>query len=144
MLVKTDAQLRSEVIAELAREPDIDATNVAVVVQDGAVSVSGHLGSHAEKHAVEHIVRRMPGVRALANRIKIQPRLDGNEIGAHITAALKRQALREARQMDIAVEGPVVTLSGTVHSMAEHDVAIGVVSSMQGVSRVVDHLRVAG
>lgn len=144
MLVNTDAQLRGDVIAELAREPAIDATHVAVVVKDGAITVGGHVGSHAEKHALEHVVRRMPGVRALINRIKIQPRLDANEIGAHIIAALKRQALREARQMDVAVEGAVVTLSGKVHSMAEHDVALGVASSIQGVSRVVDRLRVAG
>jgi osmotically-inducible protein OsmY len=38
----------------------------------------------------------------------------------------------------------VVTLSGKVHSMAEHDAALGVAFSTKGVSHVVDHLKVGG
>jgi len=37
-----------------------------------------------------------------------------------------------------------VTLSGKVHSMAEHDAAVGVAFSAHGVSHVVDHLQVVG
>ena len=42
------------------------------------------------------------------------------------------------------VDGAVVTLSGRVHSMAEHDAALGVAFSAHGVSRVIDHLQVSG
>jgi osmotically-inducible protein OsmY len=38
----------------------------------------------------------------------------------------------------------VVTLSGKVDTLAEHDAAMGVAFSAHGVSRVVDHLQVAG
>lgn len=218
-LVKTDAQLRADVTDELAWDPAVDARNVGVTVDEGVVTLTGHLGSFAEKHAVERAVRRvagvrgiamevdvtlpashqrsdseialaaaaalrlnslvpenkvqvevengwvtltgevdwgyqfasaeqsirpLPGVRGLYNRITIKPRVDVSDIGTQITAALARQAAREARHIDIKVEGGVVTLSGKVHSMAEHDAAVGVAFSTKGVSHVVDHLQVTG
>jgi osmotically-inducible protein OsmY len=217
--VKTDAQLKADVSDELAWDPALDASNVGVTVHQGVVTLTGHLHSFAEKHAIERAVRRvggvrgiameldvklpaehqrsdseialaataalglnslvpagrvqvqvengwvtlageldwgyqfasaeqsirpLPGVRGLYNRIIIKPRVDGKDLGAQIAAALARQAIREARHIDIAVEGGVVTLSGKVHSMAEHDAAIGVAFSAKGVSHVVDHLRVSG
>lgn len=217
--MKTDAQLRAEVTDELAWDPAVDAANVGVAVKDGVVTLTGHLGSFAEKHAVERAVRRVPGVHAIAmdldvklptsqqrsdseialaaaaalrldslvpdgrvqvqvengwvtltgevdwgyqfasaeqairplpgvrgmyNKIVIKPRVDSREIGTQITLALTRQAAREARHIDIAVEGGVVTLSGKVHSTAEHDAALGVAFSTKGVSHVVDHLQVTG
>ena len=217
--MKTDVQLRTDVSDELAWDPAIDASNVGVIVKDGVVTLTGHLDSFAEKHAVERAVRRvagvrgvaldldvklpasaqrgdseiaqaataalrlnslvpaqrvqvqvengwvtltgevdwgyqfasteqsirpLPGVRGLFNRIAIKPRVDGRDIGTQITAALARQAAREARHIGIRVEGGVVTLSGRVHSMAEHDAAVGVAFSTKGVSHVVDHLQVTG
>ena len=217
--MKTDAQLKADVSDELAWDPALDASNVGVTVHEGVVTLTGHLHSFAEKHAIERAVRRvggvrgiameldvklpaehqrsdseialaataalglnslvpegkvqvqvengwvtltgevdwgyqfasaeqsirpLPGVRGLYNKISIRPRVDGKDLGAQISAALARQALREARHIDIFVEGGVVTLSGKVHSMAEHDAAIGVAFSAKGVSHVVDHLHVTG
>jgi osmotically-inducible protein OsmY len=216
--VKTDAQLRADVSDELAWDPAVNAANVGVTVHEGVVTLTGHLDSFAEKHAVERAVRRitgvrgiamelevklptsqqrsdseialaataalrlnslvpdgkvqvqvengwvtltgevdwgyqfasaeqsirpLPGVRGMYNRIAIKARVSGDDIGAQIAAALTRQATREARHIDIKVEGGVVTLSGKVHSMAEHDAAVGVAFSAKGVSHVVDHLQVA-
>ena len=217
--MKTDAQLKADVSDELAWDPAINATHVGVMVQDGVVTLAGHLDSFAEKHAVERAVRRVAGVRGIAldldvrlstehqrtdadiagaataalglntlvprgkvkvevekgwvtltgevdwgyqlasaeqcirplagvrglfNKIAVRPRVQGKDIAAQITAALTRQATREARNIGIEVEGGVVTLSGNVHSMAEHDAAIGVAFSAHGVSHIVDHLQVVG
>lgn len=217
--MKTDAQLRAEVTDELAWDPAVNASHVGVAVEDGVVTLTGHLDSFAEKHAAERAVRRvtgvraiavdlevkppasqqrsdseialaasaamrlnalvpagkvqvqvengwvtltgevdwgyqfaaaeqairpLPGVRGLYNRVAIRPRVDVRDIGTQITLALTRQAAREARHIDIKAEGGVVTLSGKVHSVAEHDAAVGVVFSTKGVSHVVDHLQVTG
>jgi len=217
--MKTDIQLKSDVSEELAWDPEVNATNIGVMVRDGVVTLAGHLDSFAEKHAAERAVRRVAGVRGIAldldvkiapqhqrgdpeiaqaaiaalrlnslvpdgavkvevedgwvtltgqvdwgyqfasaeqcirplsgvrgmfNKITIKPRVAGKDIASQITAALTRHAAREARHIGIEVEGGVVTLSGKVHSMAEHDAALGVAFSAHGVSRVVDHLQVAG
>ena len=47
--MKTDAQLKKDVNAELEWEPSIRATNVGVAVKDGVVTLTGHLDTYAEK-----------------------------------------------------------------------------------------------
>lgn len=215
--MKTDSQLKTNVIDELAWDPAINATGIGVMVTDGVVTLTGHLNSFAEKEAVERAIQRVDGVRGVAleldvklaaehkrtdseiaqaaatslrlnslvpcdkikilvengwvtlsgevdwsyqlvraeqcirqlagvhglyNRITIKPRASGRNIGEQITAALTRQAMREARHIDVEVEGGVVTLKGTVHSLAEREAAVGAAFSAQGVSRVVDKLKV--
>lgn len=215
--MKTNAQLKADITDELKWDDAVNASDVGVMVKDGVVTVTGHLATFAEKHAIEHAVRRVAGVRGIAleldvqhagddqpsdseiaraaaealrlntlvprgkvqvevengwvtltgqvdwgyqsasaeqgirplagvrglfNEITIKTRIDQEDIAQRITAALTRQAVRESRHIGIAVEGGVVTLSGTVHSIAEHDAAVGVAFSSPGVSQVVDRLRV--
>jgi osmotically-inducible protein OsmY len=64
------------------------------------------------------------------------------ELKADVMAALTRQATREAKHIDIAVQGSIVTLRGNVHSLAERDAAFGVAFTARGVTEVVDELEV--
>ncbi len=70
--------------------------------------------------------------------------MKSDDIADQIAAALRRRAEREAHQISIEVEGGVVTLNGTVQSLSEHDAAVGAAFSTDGVSRVVDHLKIEG
>jgi osmotically-inducible protein OsmY len=117
---------------------------VQVEVENGWVTLTGELDWGYQFASAEQCIRPLAGVRGLFNKIVIKPRVKGDDIAKQITAALTRQAMREARHIGIEVEGGVVTLSGKVHSLAEHDAAMGVAFSAPGVSRVVDHLQVAG
>lgn len=217
--MKTDTQLKADVMAELAWDAAINATGIGVMVKNGVVTLSGHLDTFAEKYAAERAVRRVAGVRGIAleldvklaaehrrsdseiaqaatsalrwsslvpdervkvevedgwvtltgevdwgyqftnaeqcirplvgvrgltNRITIKPRASSKDIGTEITAALTRQAAREAEHINIEVEGGVVTLRGKVHSLPERDAAMGAAFSARGVSRVVDKLDITG
>ena len=64
--MRTDAELKAEVSAELAWDPAIDAASVGVAVDRGVVTLSGHVESHAETHAIERAVRWVQGVRPVA------------------------------------------------------------------------------
>jgi osmotically-inducible protein OsmY len=215
--MKTDAHIKADVTDELAWDPAVNATGIGVAVKDGVVTLTGHLDSYAEKHAVERAVKRVAGVRGIAleldvklaaehkrsdsdiaqaaatalqlnslvpdekiqvlvengrvtltgevdwsyqlasaeqcvrplagvrglsNRITIKSRASSKDVGAQITAALTRQAAREAKHITVEVEGSVVTLWGKVHSLAEREAAVGAAFSARGVSRVVDKLEV--
>ena len=61
-----DIELRQNIIDELEFEPAVDAANIGVAVDKGVVSLSGHVGSYAEKLAAEKAVKRVKGVRAIA------------------------------------------------------------------------------
>ena len=64
--MKTDAQLQRDVQHELSWDPVVKSTDIGVIVEDGVVTLTGALTSYAEKHAVEHAVQRVHGVKAVA------------------------------------------------------------------------------
>ena len=68
----SDIQLRQNVLDELEFEPSIDAAHIGVTVDDGVVTLTGHLSSYAEKIAAEEAVRRVKGVRAIAEEIEVR------------------------------------------------------------------------
>lgn len=52
-IMKTDTQLKKDVLAELEWDPSVNATRVGVAVNDGVVLLTGHLDTFGEKQAVE-------------------------------------------------------------------------------------------
>ena len=67
-----DKQLKQGVIDELEFDPRIDATNIGVAVDDGVVTLTGHVSSYAEKSAAERVTRRVKGVHAVAQEIEVR------------------------------------------------------------------------
>jgi hyperosmotically inducible protein len=66
---------------------------------------------------------------------------------AALTSKIKAKMVLDdyvkARAIDVTTNGTVVTVSGTVRSVEEHDRAIRLARETVGVSQVVDHLTVA-
>jgi osmotically-inducible protein OsmY len=60
--VKTDADLKRDVITELGWDPAVRSTAIGVAVKDGVVTLTGHLETFAEKHAASRAVQRVAGV----------------------------------------------------------------------------------
>ena len=215
--MKTDADLKRDVTAELAWDPAVNSSAVGVAVKDGVVTLSGHLETFAEKHAAERALGRVAGVKAIALELDVKLSFDhkrsdtdiavsaeqalkwntlvplegirltvdhgwvtlqgeveweyqrhgaekairplmgvvgiSNEItlrggpratdlSRKIRDALTRQALREAKHIQVDVDGTTVKLSGTVHSWQERAAAQGVAWSAPGVHAVVNELRI--
>jgi hypothetical protein len=67
-----DALLRKEIVEELEFEPSLEATHIGVAVDDGVVTLTGHVGSYAEKVAAERAASRVKGVRAIAQEIEVR------------------------------------------------------------------------
>ena len=60
-----DIQLEEAVIAELGWEPSVVAPYIGVAASDGAVTLTGHVGTYMEKHGAEAAARRVRGVKAV-------------------------------------------------------------------------------
>lgn len=60
----------NDVMNELQWEPTIHAAEIAVAVKDGVVTLSGHVDSYAKKGAAERAVKRVSGVKAIAEEIR--------------------------------------------------------------------------
>lgn len=113
-----------------------------VEVENGWLTLTGELPWSYQVKSAEKCVRTLVGVRGLSNLIKLKPNVNTEDISMQISAALKRQAAREAKHIAVEAKGGVVTLEGKVHSLAERDAVVGAAYSARGVSTVVDHLEV--
>ncbi|MGO8799295.1 MAG: BON domain-containing protein [Roseiarcus sp.] len=213
-----DKALRQRVVDELEFEPSVEAAHIGVAAEQGVITLSGHVGSYAEKiaaelatrrvkgvvgiaeeievrypgsnpvaddeiaerclnvlawdvflakdavrvkvergwveldgkvkwqfqrEAAENSVRKLGGVVGVSNRIEVQAEAQGAEIKSRIESALKRNALVDANEIRIVVDGDEVTLEGKVHTWNERADAERAAWSAPGVSFVVNHLRIA-
>ena len=135
--MKTDAQLKRDVTAELEWEPSINASHVGVAVNDGVVTLTGHLDTYAEKYAIERAVQRVAGVKAIAVEldVKLDPghKRSDSEIAAAAETALKWHSLVPAERIQVKVEKGWVTLKGEVDWNYQRESAEKVVRPLTGV-----------
>ena len=61
-LVKSDAEIRADVIDEMAYDPAVTVRDVAVVVEGGIVTLSGVADSYGTRQAAEQAAWRVGGV----------------------------------------------------------------------------------
>ncbi len=98
-----DIQLEEAVIAELGWEPSVVAPYIGVAASDGAVTLTGHVGTYMEKHGAEAAARRVRGVKAVIDEIEV--RLQSEHIRGDIEIG---QAAVHSLASDVAVpEGAV-------------------------------------
>jgi osmotically-inducible protein OsmY len=69
--MKTDQQLRNDVLEQLRWEPSIHETEVATSVKDGVVTLSGYVDSFAEKYAAVRAIERLNGVVAVVDNLEV-------------------------------------------------------------------------
>jgi osmotically-inducible protein OsmY len=137
----TDEALRDEVLRELAWDPEVDETRIAVSVTNGAVTLAGHVSTYPEKRAAVRAAERVFGVRAVADELKVELR----EESLHDDIAIAEAIAQELRwnvaipdTISAEVRRGVVTLRGEVEWPFQRDEAERVVSSLEGVTGVVN------
>lgn len=70
--MRMDADIRRDVEDELRWDPDIDATDIAVTVRSGVVTLAGFVRSYMQKYQAEVDAKRVAGVVAVANDIEVR------------------------------------------------------------------------
>ena len=141
-LQRSDSEIAQTAASSLRLNSLVPEGRVKVKVESGWVTLTGEVDWSYQLNRAEQCIRQLAGVRGLDNQITIKPRASGKNIKSEITAALTRQAMREAQHISVEVEGGVVTLQGKVRSLAEREAAVGAAFSAPGVARVVDKLQV--
>ena len=106
------------------------------------MTLSGELDWNFQRRAVERLIRPLKGVVGISDNIRLKTAAAPVNLSSRIQDALVRQAVREARRIEVAMEGSVVTLKGHVHSWAERSAAEGATWAAPGVSKVNNQLTV--
>lgn len=141
----SDLDLRQDILDELEYEPSLDAADIGVATENGTVTLTGHVRSYAEKRMAETLVKRVKGVRAIAQKIEVRP------AGSHLTAddeiakrAVTSLAWNTAVPKDavqVRVEKGYLTLTGSVawHYQREAaEKALHGISGVMGVSNLIE------
>ncbi|MDP4149761.1 MAG: BON domain-containing protein [Bacteroidota bacterium] len=116
--MKTDSQIREDVIAQLNWEPILNAAEIGVGVKNGVVTLTGIVDTYSKKIAAEDAAKKVAGVKAVAEDIQvgISPafRRTDAEIAEAVLNALKWHTSVPDEKIKVKVENGVVTLEGEV------------------------------
>jgi osmotically-inducible protein OsmY len=68
--MRTDAELKADLMERLDAIPAISASDIQISVDDGLVTLSGEVDTHQTRFQVERTARRVTGLRGLEIRIR--------------------------------------------------------------------------
>ncbi|TFZ55228.1 BON domain-containing protein [Methylorubrum sp. Q1] len=140
MAVRTDAEIKRDVEAELRWNPSIDSTDVAVTVKNGVVTLTGFTRSFTDKWEAERAAKHVAGVAGVANDIEVRlPSVDERpdpEIARDAVAALKNRLPMSAEHIQVTVKSGWVSLEGEVEWQYQRGAAEAAVRWVRGVKGV--------
>jgi osmotically-inducible protein OsmY len=143
---KSDAQIQSDVLAELKWDARVLPNEIGVSVKDGVVTLTGWVDSYIKKWAAEDAAHRVRGVKAVANDIEVRLPSSSQRTDADIAAAAVRalewDALLPADKIEVTVSKGWVTLKGTVEWQYQKEDAERVVRRLTGVVGVINSITV--
>jgi osmotically-inducible protein OsmY len=138
--MKSDHEIELDVRDELEWDPDLDATDIAVSVQKGVVTLAGFVKNYADKHEAESAAKRVAGVLGVANDIEVRtPSVDERpdpEIARDAVAAIKSQLPISSENIKVIVKDGWVTLEGNVEWQYQRKTAETAVCRIKGVRDV--------
>jgi osmotically-inducible protein OsmY len=138
--VKTDRQLQQDVFDELRWDVSVEAAHIGVEANEGVVTLSGRVGSYAEKFAAEDAAKRVAGVKAVAMDLEVK--LPGSslrtdsDIARAAVVALAWNVTVPKDAVQVKVDDGFVTLSGEVDWEFQRQAAVSAVRHLLGVRGV--------
>ena len=154
MVMKTDIELKQDIITELNWEPTviggvIAASNnpkIDVAVMNGVVTLSGEVDSYAKKWAANQTARRVIGVKEVVDNIKVKLlgsfKLADEEIGRDAVHAIRLNASLPYQRIQVRVQDGSITLTGEVDWAYQREDAEEAVRHLNGGVWVSDQIAI--
>ena len=147
VLPRTDAELQSEVLNELACDSTVDATEVGVQVKRGVVTLAGSIPSYPKKLAAIEAAHRVRGVLDVVNNLQVRipaiwERTD-EQVAEAVRQALRADVLVPDQSIQSTVSDGMVTLEGRVDGWPQRVHAEECVQRLTGVKGVVNLISVS-
>ena len=141
LIARSAEILEHDVRAALDIDPLIDGQEIGVAVEDGVVTLTGNVGSVREAVAAERAVKRVDGVRSIANGLHVKVRNERTDTD------IAREALHRLRNnvaVPLAVQAVVrdgyIRLDGMVtreHQRAAAEDAVRYLAGVKGVTNAI-------
>lgn len=142
----SDTTLRQDIQDALEAEPSIDAADIGVAVEDGIVTLTGHVPNFAQKATVETLVGRIRGVKGIAEELEVRYQgAMGNsddEIARRAANSLQWSTMVPSGKVQVRVQKGWVTLVGAVDWNFEKVAAANAVRGLQGVTGITNAITI--
>ena len=142
-LTSAEQSLRDAVTRQLTWEPDLDASMIGVSTHDGVVTLSGYVNTFGAKLAAERAVRRVYGVKGIANELEV--RLSHERIDpdiAHDAVEALKSRIDIPPGISVTVRDGHISLTGSVEWMFQKVAAERAVKYLRGVRGVFNHIEI--
>lgn len=140
--MKTDFQIQKDVMDELKWEPILNSTEIGVAVKNGIVTLSGIVDTYSKKITAEKAVKKVSGVKAIAEDIQVGIstglRKTDTEIAEAVLTALKWNTAVHEQKIKIKVEDGNVKLEGQVDWAYQRNTIKAVIGNLTGVRSVIN------
>jgi osmotically-inducible protein OsmY len=144
--VRSDDDIKRDVEQELRADPDINASDIAVAVKDGVVTLSGFVRSYMQKWQAERDVKRVAGVRGVANDIEVRLPLihqkPDPEIAREVVQELKTELPYSHNLIKVVVSNGWVTLEGEVEWHYQKERAEAAARRVRGIKGITNYIEV--
>lgn len=140
--IPTDRAISAAVETDIWMHPAIDANTVDIQLEKGIVTLTGTVSNLLAKDTAKDIAASIVGVRAVVNRIRVEPsaaRSDEKILEA-VRLALVRDPAADAYQITVSVSDGIVTLAGQVDSWAERQLGESVAKGVRGAKEIKNKL----
>jgi osmotically-inducible protein OsmY len=142
--MRLDSDIKRDVEDELRADPDIDATDIGVSVQNGVATLSGFVRRYAQRTRAERDAKRVVGVVGVANDLEVRlPLLHQRpdpEIARDAISALKSELPYSADDIKVIARDGWLTLEGAVEWNYVRERAENAVNRVRGVKGVTNSI----
>ena len=132
-----DEDITKKIEASLTWDDAVSPHLIDVQTTNGIVTLSGSVDNILSRDRAVKICESIKGVRAIVNRIEVRPvDVADKEISKDVENALLLDPVTESHEINVNVKNGKVSVSGTVNSWAEKQIASQVVKGIKGVRTV--------
>jgi osmotically-inducible protein OsmY len=143
----SDLDLKQDILDALDFDPSLEAAHIGVTVENGIVTLTGHVATFAERARAERVVSRVKGVRGIAEEIEVRPAdshlTADDEIAARAVNVLRWNTAVPEDRIQVRVADGVVTLKGSVEWHYQREAAERALRSMTGLRGLINQLSVS-
>ncbi|TYC10573.1 BON domain-containing protein [Bizionia gelidisalsuginis] len=143
--MKTDIAIKEDVLEELNWLPNIDETQIGVIVKDGVVTLTGTVSDYPKKGIIDRAIKRINGVKAVAEEIKVKygdrDKYSDEGIAKAAVNALEWNASVPSEHIIINVENGTVHLTGELEWAFQKEFAKRTIEHLLGVKEVINNIQ---
>lgn len=142
--MKTDVEIKNDVLSELSWLPKVNETEIGVTVKDGIVTLVGIVSDLPKKISIEQAIKGISGVKALAEGITVKYTSSDEksdvEIAKAAINALEWNASVPSEEIIVTVEDGKIYLTGELEWPYQKSFAKRTIEHLYGVKEVINNI----